>query len=109
MSIILHYNGGCSDCARKASRTAKLDWFKRVRVSIEDSPIGEVAKGEIVVVEDSSGQVHTGIYATRSICMNVPAYLLYGLVLYVPMIRNLFAKGQRGCDGDACAVSVDQE
>ncbi len=74
MSITLHYNATCGDCARKAQQTAKLDWLNRVRISIEDSPIGEVPRGEIVVVENATQKVYTGVYATRII----PAYFLYG-------------------------------
>ena len=104
MSITLYYNVSCPDCERKANRTVKLDWLNRVKVSTEDSPVGEVPKGEIVVVDNSANRVFTGIYATRMICMQVPAYFLYGLALYIPPIRNLFAQENPGCNGDACQI-----
>ena len=104
MSITLHYNSTCGDCARKAHQTAKLDWLNRVRISTEDSPIGEVPRGVIVVVEDETQKVYTGVYATRMICMQVPAYFLYGLVLFIPPIRNIADQGKQGCNGDACQI-----
>ncbi len=104
MGITLYYNADCADCTRKATRTAKLDWLGRVNVSTDTSPIGEVPKGEIVVVDDVTQRVYTGIYATRAICLRVPAYFLYGLALYVSPIRRLFAKDDPGCDGDACEI-----
>ena len=109
MSITLHYNSFCDDCARKARQTAKLDWLNRIKISTEDSPIGKVPRGQIVVVENATQKVYTGIYATRMICMQVPAYLLYGLALSIPPIRNIADKGNpdngnQGCNGDACQV-----
>ena len=104
MSITLHYNATCGDCARKAQQTAKLDWLNRVRISTEDSPIGQVPRGQIIVVDNTSQRVFTGIYATRIICMQVPAYFVYGLALFIPPIRNIFDKGMQDCNGDACQV-----
>lgn len=104
MSITLHYNSTCGDCARKAQQTAKLDWLNRVRISTEDSPIGEVPRGVIVVVEDETQKIYTGVYATRMICMQVPAYFLYGPALFIPVIRNIADKGKQGCNGDACEI-----
>lgn len=104
MSITLHYNPTCDKCTRKARQTAKLDWLSRVRLSTEASPIGEVPRGQIVVVANASQKVYTGVYATRMICMQVPAYFLYGLVLFIPPIRKIADKGQQGCNGDACEI-----
>ena len=104
MNLTLYYNANCDDCARKAQRTQSLDWFNRVRVSTEESPLGYAPRGEIIVVEDSSQNVYTGIYATRIIGMQVPVYFLYGLALFVPPIRDIFGKGKQGCNGDACQV-----
>ena len=107
MTITLYYNAGCADCKRKAERTAKLDWLNRVKISTERSPMGHVPKGEIVVVDDATQKVYTGIFATRAICMRVPAYFLYGLALHIAPIRNTFAKGKPGCDGDACEIDAN--
>ena len=104
MAITLYYNPDCADCERKADRTAKFDWLSRVKISTERSPIGHVPKGEIVVVDEATQKVYTGIFATRSISMRVPAYFLYGLALYLAPIRNIFADGKPGCDGDACEI-----
>ena len=57
-----------------------------------------------MVVDNGSEKVFTGIYATRAVCMQVPAYLLYGLVLHVPPIKWLLGRGKQGCNGDACEI-----
>ena len=36
--------------------------------------------------------------------MQVPVYILYGLVLFIPPIRDILGKGKQGCNGDACQV-----
>ena len=104
MSITLHYNATCGDCARKAQRTSRLDWLNRVRVSTEESPIGQVPPGELVVVENATQKVYTGVYAIRMICLQVPMYFIYGLVLFIPPIRNIVDQGKQGCNGDACQI-----
>ena len=43
--ITLHYNESCPDCARQAARTARLDWFGRVALSTEHSPLGGCVRG----------------------------------------------------------------
>ena len=95
MSVTLYYNPDCGDCECKANRTTKLDWFGRVRISTNESPIGRVPRGEIVVVEEATQRVLTGIYATRAICMQVPAFFAYGLMLYVTPFRWLLGRGER--------------
>lgn len=104
MGITLYYNSGCSDCARLASRTRKLDWLGRIDFSTLDSPIGPVPRGEIVVVNPKTEKVFTGIYATRIICLQVPAFVLGGLALYVPPIRKHYVRKKPGCNGDACEI-----
>lgn len=102
--ITLYYNKDCPRCRRQAKRTAKLDWLRRVKLSTEESPLGEVPLGEIVVVDKQSNRVYTGIFATRRVCMQVPAFFVYGLLLYIPFIRKLAGKNKPGCNGDACKV-----
>ncbi len=45
MGVTLFYNTECPDCARRARRTARLDWLRRVRISTDDSPMGPVSLG----------------------------------------------------------------
>ena len=103
MGVTLYHNATCPDCVQKAALTTRLDWLGRVRISTEDSPIGPVPPGEIVVADDSA-KVFTGVYATRAVSMRIPAYFLYGLALYIPPLRRLFGRGKQGCNGDACEV-----
>lgn len=102
--IALHYNSRCPDCVRQAQRTAQLDWLSRVELSTHESPLGEVPIGEIVVVDKQTNQVFTGIYATRKVCVQVPLYFFYGLLLYLPPIRAIAGRRHPGCNGDACTM-----
>ena len=92
-AITLHYNPSCSACSQQARRTARLDWLGRIALSTANSPLGDVPKGQIVVVDARSRRVFTGIYATRKICLQVPFFLLYGLALFLLPIKRL-AGGQ---------------
>lgn len=100
----LHYNPACPDCARQAKRTARLDWLGRIEPSTARSPLGEVSVGEIVVVDRRNRTVFTGVYATRKVCLQIPLFFLYGLLLYVPFVRRAAARGKPGCNGDACEI-----
>ena len=102
--IVLYYNQNCPDCVRQAKRTAQMDWFRRVDLSTEDSPLGETPVGEIVVVDRNSRKVFTGVYATRKLCLQVPVYFLYGLLLFLPPVRNKVDGEKPGCNGDACEI-----
>ena len=104
MRLSLHYNPNCPICVRQAKRTARLDWLRAIDLSPDISPLGEVPIGEIVVVDKKRRQVFSGVYATRKVCLRVPVLFLYGLVLYIPPIRNLLGKSQTGCNGDTCEI-----
>lgn len=104
MGITLYYNADCSDCARLAARTRKLDWLGRIEFSTVGSPIGTVPPGKIVVVDLRTQKIYTGIYATRMTCLQVPAFALAGFALYIPPIRNYFGRKKPGCNGDACEI-----
>ena len=104
MTLSLFYNARCPDCVCQAKLTARMDWLGRVELRTDDSPLGEVPVGEIVVVERESARAFTGVYAIRKVCLQVPIFFLYGLAPYLPPIRALFAKGKPGCNGDACEI-----
>ena len=104
MTVSLFYNARCPDCVRQAKLTAWMDWLGRVELRTDDSPLGEVPVGEIVVVERESARAFTGVYAIRKVCLQVPTFFLYGLALYLPPIRVLFGKSKQGCNGDACEI-----
>ena len=44
------------------------------------------------------------VYATRMVCLRVPLLFLYGLLLYLPPIRNRVGGAKPGCNGDECEV-----
>ena len=104
MAVSLFYNANCPDCVRQAQLTARMDWLGRVEMRTDDSPLGEVPIGELVVVEKEGSRAFTGVYATRKVCLQVPLLFLYGLALYLPPIRALFGRDKQGCNGDACAI-----
>lgn len=104
MKLSLHYNSSCPVCVRRAARTARLDWFGVIELRTDHSPLGEVPVGEIVVVDERSRRVFTGVYATREVCRRIPLLFLYGLLLYVPPIRSLAGKSNPGRNGDPCEV-----
>ncbi len=104
MGITLYHNSECPDCERQAGRTEKLDWLGRVAVTAGDSPIGPVPVGEIVVVDNRTDKVYTGIFATRIVCKQVPVYFLFGLLLYIPPIRQVFGRNKQGCNSEACEI-----
>ena len=104
MTVALFYNPRCPDCVRQARITGRMDWLHRIELRTDDSPLGKVPVGEIVVVEKESARAFTGVYATRKVCLQVPLLFLYGLALYLPPIRILLGKGKQGCNGDACEI-----
>ena len=104
MSVALFYNARCADCARQAAATTRLDWLGRVELRTDDSPLGPVAKGEIVVVDKGRSRVFSGVYATRKVCLQVPLYVAWGLALYLPPLRRLVGRNKPGCNGDACEI-----
>ena len=104
MTVSLYYNPRCPDCVRQANLTARMDWLNRVELRTDDSPLGAVPVGEIVVVEKESRRAFTGVYATRKVCMQVPPLFPCGLALYLPPVRALFGRDKQGCNGDACEI-----
>ena len=83
-----------------AARTTRLDWLGAIELRTNESPLGEVQPGEIVVAENH--RVFAGIYATRKVCLVAPLLFLYGLALYFPPLRNLVGGSNPGRNGDAC-------
>ena len=100
----MFYNANCPDCARQAARTARVDWLGRIELRTDDSPLGAVAVGEIVVVDKRRNTVFTGVYATRKACLQIPVFFLYGLALYLPLVRLALGRDKQGCNGDACEI-----
>ena len=87
---------------RQAARTARLDWLGRVELRTDESPLGEIPVGEIVVVEQRGDRTFTGIYATRKVSLQIPLLVPYALALYLPPVRAIAGRGKPGCNGDAC-------
>ena len=104
MRLSLHYNPTCPVCVRKAKRTARLDWLRAIDLRTNRSPRGEVPVGEIVVVDEQRRRVFTGVYAARKVCLKIPLLFLYGLLLYLPPIRDRVGGAEPGCNGDACEI-----
>jgi hypothetical protein len=101
----LFYNKECPDCEQRARFTSKLDWLNRLRVSTEIPPTGELEKGEIVVISDE-GNVFTHGYAQRVICLNIPLFFIFGLILLLPPVVKAASKGKVGCNGESCDINT---
>ncbi|MXZ74931.1 MAG: hypothetical protein F4207_15905 [Gemmatimonadetes bacterium] len=81
-----------------------MDWLDQVELRTDPSPIGEVPAGEIVVVENRTDRIFTGIYATRKVCLQVPLLVPFGLLLYLPPVLKIAGRRKMGCNGDACEI-----
>ena len=81
-----------------------MDWLSRVELRTDRSPIGEVPAGEIVVVENRTDRIFTGIYAIRKVCLQVPLLVPFGLLLYLPPVLSIAGRSKMGCNGDACEI-----
>lgn len=103
--IKLYYNSDCSDCVKLSMRTKSLDWLRNVELSTDTPATGELDAGEIAVYENKTKKWFTGIYAVRKVCMYVPAYFFYGLLLYIPPIKKITNKSKVGCNGDYCDIA----
>ena len=78
-----------------------MDWLNRIELRTDDSPLGEVPAGEIVVVEKQTNRIFTGIYAIRKVCLQIPLLFPFGLALFLSPIRKIARWDQQGCNGDA--------
>ena len=97
MGIRLYYNANCPDCMRQAARTGRMDWLGRVELRTDESPLGVVPIGEIVVVEKKNNRIFTGVFATRKVCLQIPLLLPYGLVLFLSPILKIAGRKKIGC------------
>ena len=104
MGIRLYYNENCSECVRQAVRTSRIDWLSRVELRTDESPLGVVPMGEIVVAEMKNNRIFIGIFATRKVCLQIPLMLPYDLVLFLPPILKIAGQKKMGCNGDACEI-----
>ena len=104
MGILLFYNADCPRCARQAARTCRMDWLNRVETRTDESPLGEVPVGEIVVIDTDSRRVFTGALATRKVCLQIPLLLPLGFILYLPPILRMVGRDKIGCDGEVCEI-----
>ncbi|WP_420634383.1 hypothetical protein [Candidatus Palauibacter sp.] len=57
-----------------------------------------------MVVDREKRRVFTGVHATRKVCLRVPLFLLYGLLLYLPPVRRIAGGRDQGCNGEACDI-----
>ena len=104
MGIRVYFNEDCPDCVRRAARTNRLDWLNRIDLRTDESPLGKVPVGDIVVVDEGNRRIFTGVFATRKVCLNIPVLYLFGLVLYVPLVQSIVGRNKAGCNGDECEI-----
>lgn len=87
-TIRIHRNAHCGSCARISTVTRALDWLNRTESSTEIPPSGPVPPGRIVVQDLRTGQWFHGAAAIQKVSFNIPAYFLYGLLLYIPALAH---------------------
>jgi hypothetical protein len=94
-TVRLYYDADCAKCARLAQRAKKLDWFNRVELSTAPPPVGEpLPLGQIVVEDFRCGCFDRGVMAVRHLCLQIPAFYVFGLLLYLPAVRRWLARKQ---------------
>jgi hypothetical protein len=97
-TVRLHYNAHCAASTRLAQRAKKLDWFDRVELSTATPRVGDpVPPGQIVTEDFRCGCFDRGVYAVRHLCMQIPAFFVFGLLLYLPAVRRWLARKQIAC------------
>ena len=104
MGITLYYNADCSDCGPAGQSNQEARLAQPHRILNPRFPHRPRSPGQIVVADNSTDKVFTGIYATRMICLQVPAFALVGLALHIPPVRKFFGRNKPGCNGDACEI-----
>jgi hypothetical protein len=100
----LHYNSQCSECARLAQWNRRLDWLSRFERTTAPSVLGTPDVGDIHVVDDESGNVFSGVYATQVVFRNIPALWPMALVMKLPFVFRRAARRKPGCNGETCAL-----
>jgi hypothetical protein len=93
-------------CEKIAASHKKLDWLRRLDFSTETPPCGPLRKGEIAVEKIATGKVIKGVQAVRLIFSQVPVYLIFYPVLYLPFVARRIDKDLGGCNGDSCEIAL---
>lgn len=103
----LHYNPQCSDCVKLARWNQRLDWLNRFERTVAPSSLGLPEPGDIHVIDNQTGQVYTGAYATRVVYSQLPASWGLALLLKLPFVFRRLSQRQPGCNGSTCEMETE--
>jgi hypothetical protein len=106
--LTIYRNKDCVRCARIARFHKLFDWLGRLESSTETPRTGPLRLGEIAVEDARTGEMIQGVEAVRAVFRQVPAYLPFLPLLYVPFIARKVDREVRGCDDGSCAVPQEK-
>jgi hypothetical protein len=105
-SVKIYYNKDCSDCRKIAAMHRRFDWFRKLETSTEIPPTGPLQLGQIAIQNLKSGEFVSGVEGFRLICRQVPLYLPFVPLTYLPFIAKKYAANIVGCQDDSCSTST---
>lgn len=94
----LYYHPACPSCRRMAKWTERLDWLNRFELSTHPPPTGTLEPGEVLVLA-SDGTCYTRARASRVICLNIPLYFVFGLLLSLSQVLRWASRKSPACRG----------
>ena len=106
--IRIYRNPDCAKCARYARVHQSLDWLHRVEGSTATPRTGPLRLGEVVVEKLDDGRILRGADAFREICLQIPAYAPFLLLLRLPAVRAFADREMTGCNGEACGLPASR-
>ncbi|HZH43390.1 MAG TPA: hypothetical protein VEY50_04845 [Lysobacter sp.] len=104
-TIRLYRHPDCLRCARLARRHRRLDWLGRFEDATESPLPRPLRKGEVLVRDLRTGELHAGADGVALLFRQIPAYWPLLPLLALPPVRRRVERDVAGDCGDACAVS----
>jgi hypothetical protein len=102
--ITIYFNKDCARCQKIARCHKRFDWLNRLDTSTEIPRTGPPRLGEIVVEDARTGEISSGVDAVRRIFRQVPAYLPFLPLLWIPFFASRVDKEARGCADGSCSL-----
>ena len=97
-TICLYLHPDCGRSARDARRFQKLDWLRRLDVSIEAPATGPLRLGEIAVQDLRTGATMKGSDCYELLFRHIPACWPLLPLLHIPAVRDYAKREANGAD-----------